>query len=402
MSSNETYPIVRFGDVARTVRNIVDPETSGLERYIAGEHMDTDDLRLRRWGTIGDGYLGPAFHMKFEAGQILYGSRRTYLRKVALADFDGICANTTFVIEAIPDRILPDLLPFIMQTESFTQHSILRSRGSTNPYVTWSDIARYEFPLPPLDEQRRIAEILWAVEDAIDAYTVAFDQLQQSKHVTLSDLFPDPRQISTEYRTAALKEVCEMQEGRVFPSTDYTEAGIKLLRPGNLAPNGYLDWNENATRFLPEEYLENYPDYLIVPDDIVINLTAQSLEDGFMGRVCKAGSEDYCLLNQRLGRFIAKDGLHLDFLFRYLQTSYFRRHAESHCEGSKIKHLYWRHLQNFCIEVPPMLIQEKKIQIAQELDNAVSKLRSHIENLAKLRVSLRENMLAGIALDNYV
>ena len=77
----------------------VDPAASGLERYVAGEHMDTDDLRLRRWGEINGDYLGPAFHMRFRPGQVLYGSRRTYLRKVAVADFSGICANTTFVLE---------------------------------------------------------------------------------------------------------------------------------------------------------------------------------------------------------------------------------------------------------------------------------------------------------------
>ena len=81
---------VAFGDVVKQVRERVDPENSDIERYVAGEHMDTDDLKIRRWGIIGDGYLGPAFHMRFKPGHVLYGSRRTYLRKVALADFEGI------------------------------------------------------------------------------------------------------------------------------------------------------------------------------------------------------------------------------------------------------------------------------------------------------------------------
>ena len=80
---------VRFGDVARKVNDRVDPTTAGIERYVAGEHMETDDRRIRRWGDVGDGYLGPAFHMRFKPGHVLYGSRRTYLRKVAVADFEG-------------------------------------------------------------------------------------------------------------------------------------------------------------------------------------------------------------------------------------------------------------------------------------------------------------------------
>ncbi len=139
--------------------------------------MNTDDLRIRRWGSIGDGYLGPAFHMRFKPGHVLYGSRRTYLRKVAVADFEGITANTTFVLESKdPTVLLPELLSFIMQAESFHAHSIKQSKGSVNPYVNFSDLTWYEFALPPLEEQRRIASVL----GRCDHLTVALDDLRQS------------------------------------------------------------------------------------------------------------------------------------------------------------------------------------------------------------------------------
>jgi type I restriction enzyme, S subunit len=160
---------VAFGDVVRQVQDRVDPDESGVERFVAGEHMDTDDLRIRRWGTIGNGYLGPAFHMRFKPGHVLYGSRRTYLRKVAVADFEGITANTTFVIESKdPNVLLPDLLPFIMQAESFHEHSKKQSKGSVNPYVNFSDLTWYEFALPPLEEQPRIADLAQTTDRAAD------------------------------------------------------------------------------------------------------------------------------------------------------------------------------------------------------------------------------------------
>ena len=161
------WTLVAFGDVVRQVKDRVDPTAAGLERYVAGEHMDTDDLQIRRWGTVGNGYLGPAFHARFRPGQVLYGSRRTYLRKVAVADFEGVTANTTFVIETRdPNALLPALLPFIMQTEAFHGYSIEKSKGSVNPYVNFSDIAAYEFALPPLAEQRRMADLLTRIEAA--------------------------------------------------------------------------------------------------------------------------------------------------------------------------------------------------------------------------------------------
>jgi len=105
--------------------------------------------------------------MRFKPGHVLYGSRRTYLRKVAVADFEGVTANTTFVVESKdPQVLLPELLPFIMQTESFHEHSIKQSKGSVNPYVNFSDLTRYEFALPPLEEQRRIANAMRTAQAA--------------------------------------------------------------------------------------------------------------------------------------------------------------------------------------------------------------------------------------------
>ncbi|MFY1599714.1 restriction endonuclease subunit S, partial [Micromonospora sp. WMMD737] len=164
-----TWKRTILGDVAEASKEKCDPADGEVERYVAGEHMDTDDLTIHRWGEIGDGYLGPAFHRRFRPGQVLYGSRRTYLRKVAVADFDGVCANTTFVIQPKDERVLLSrFLPFVLTAEPFHAFALAESKGSVNPYVNWSDIARYEFGLPPLDEQKRIADLLWAVQEAIE------------------------------------------------------------------------------------------------------------------------------------------------------------------------------------------------------------------------------------------
>ena len=102
---------VRFGDVVRMLKEQVDPVAEGVERYVAGEHMETENVHIRKWGNVGDGYLGPAFIRRFRKGQVLYGSRRTYLKKVALAEWDGVTANTTFVLEAVEGKLLQKLLP---------------------------------------------------------------------------------------------------------------------------------------------------------------------------------------------------------------------------------------------------------------------------------------------------
>lgn len=160
-----TWNRVKLGDVVKPSKEKVDPTSGKVDRYIAGEHMDSDNLKIHRWGEVGVKDLGPAFHRRFRPGQVLYGSRRTYLRKVSVAEFDGVCANTTFVLEtAEKSELLQEFLPFVMTSEPFHAFAIGESKGSVNPYVNWSDIAKFEFDLPPMEEQKRIAALLWAVE----------------------------------------------------------------------------------------------------------------------------------------------------------------------------------------------------------------------------------------------
>ena len=162
------WVLTKFGDVAIQQKQSVDRGNTELTRYVKGEHMGSEDLHLREWGELTDEYLGPAFIRKFEEGDILYGSRRTYLRKVVIAPFSGITSNTTFVIKANDKKIDKRLLPFIMMSEGFTENSVRNSKGSVNPYINWKDIANYEFLLPPKEEQAKLAELLWAMDEVIE------------------------------------------------------------------------------------------------------------------------------------------------------------------------------------------------------------------------------------------
>lgn len=372
---------VAFGDVVRQVRDRVEPETSDLERYVAGEHMDTDDLKIRRWGLIGGGYLGPAFHMRFKPGHVLYGSRRTYLRKVALADFEGVTANTTFVLESKdPKVLLPELLPFIMQTESFHDHSIKQSKGSVNPYINYSDLTWYELALPPLDEQRRIAEVLGASDTCGEALSRAIARLGIVRRSAIDGLTEN-----AEWARTTIGDICEMQNGRPFPGTAYGENGVRLLRPGNLGQAGYIAWDPAKTTWLPKAWDEEAKDFVVDAGDVVMNLTAQSLEDGFMGRVCLAREGDRSLLNQRIGRFRNwSTEVVPEYIFRVFQTSRFQRHAIEMCEGSKVKHIFWPYISRYELGLPRRVEQEETVAVLRAVDTLLDQA---------VERKLRHNML---------
>lgn len=166
-----------------------DPVEDGIERIVAGENLESQDFKIRTWGTVGKDFLGPAFHVMFEPGDILFGSRRTYLRKVSFADFKGVCANTTFVVKSKEDILLQDLLKHIMLSERFIQYSIAKSKGSTNPYINWKDLNDFKFKLPDLETQRKMANIL---DDCIANAEIAREQsitLKKLKHKLLDEIF---------------------------------------------------------------------------------------------------------------------------------------------------------------------------------------------------------------------
>lgn len=273
MVKKSGWATVAFGDVVRHVRDRVDPKESGLERYIAGEHMDTDELRVHRWGEIGDDYIGPAFHMRFKPGQVLYGSRRTYLRKVALPDFEGITANTTYVLEPEdPEVLLPELLPFIMQSETFQSHSRRESKGSVNPYVNFSDLAWYEFALPPPGEQKRIVQALSAVESSRRWISDAQVRLRQVEQATVDQWIKTLRSQGHTPTPLATLASGKPSYGLNAAATEFQVTLPRFLRITDIDDEGYLSTTD------PVSVEVNDPDpYRIKSGDLLFARTGNTV-----------------------------------------------------------------------------------------------------------------------------
>lgn len=223
--------IVKFGDIVREVKLNVDRDNNPYEFYVAGEHMDTEDLTIRCKGLFATDDVGPAFTRIFKKGQILYGSRRTYLKKVAVADFDGICSNTTFVLESKNEHVFcQKLLPFIMLTDSFTKWSISHSKGSTNPYILFSDLANYEFELPVLEEQKVLAEKLWAAYEVKESYKNLLTQTDKLLHAQFYKMFGDAFSQSTTEKRVKLQELCTLNPRRTHTYSTNLEVSFSLWK----------------------------------------------------------------------------------------------------------------------------------------------------------------------------
>jgi len=163
---------VKFGDVVRLSKaRSRDPLADGIERYIGLEHLEPGELRIRSWGSVADGVT---FTSVFQPGQVLFGKRRAYQRKVAVADFSGVCSGDIYVLETKDGQVfLPGLLPFICQTEAFFDHAVSTSAGSLSPRTNWTSLADYEFILPPMGEQHRLVKLLTSIEGCLASLSEA-------------------------------------------------------------------------------------------------------------------------------------------------------------------------------------------------------------------------------------
>jgi type I restriction enzyme, S subunit len=391
------WTLVKFGDVARQIKDAVDPETSDLDRYVAGGHMDTDDLKIRRWGLVGDGYLGPAFHRRFQQGHILYGSRRTYLRKVAVADFDGICANTTFVIEARPEKIHPALLPFIMQSEPFVIHSIKNSRGSTNPYVNWKDIARYEFALPSLAEQGRIAEVLTAVEENIEYWKIVQQNLETSRRLLMRDVFDTDalKLLDSKLQAIRLGKIVEYASDGPFGSklktSHYRESGARVIRLQNIGER-FFD-NEDKAYISSEYFEQDLQRYAVHPGDILI--AGLGDDSNPVGRSCLAPEYISPAVNKADCFCVRPKAGVLDsnYLLYWLNSSYGQKQVLRLAQGTTRLRINVTNLQTILIPVPNLQVQKTIATIFQEIDCKQLEIAHQIEQTQLVGKQLLQEFL---------
>ena len=182
------------------------------------------------------------------------------------------------------------------------------------------------------------------------------------------------------------------QNGRAFPSKEYSSSGVKLLRPGNLHADGSVQWTKKNTRYMPKRWANDYPSYLIGSHELVINLTAQSLADEFLGRVCLTGNGEHCLLNQRVARLTPIMVLPKYLLWMF-KSHVFRRYVEGLNTGSLIQHMFVSQIAEFAFPLPPL---EEQQLIAEEVErrlSVVKEVETEVEANLKRASRLRQAIL---------
>lgn len=174
---------VKLGDVAREHKETIKGDKSNYP-IVGLEHLIPENIRLTQWDYNKEN----TFTKVFRKGCVLFGRRRAYLKKAVYADFDGICSGDITVIEAIPGKIFPELLPFVIQNDDLFDYAVGKSAGSLSPRVKWEHLKNYEFELPEIEKQHELAKILWSIVETKESYERlmgATDELVKSQFIEL-------------------------------------------------------------------------------------------------------------------------------------------------------------------------------------------------------------------------
>jgi type I restriction enzyme S subunit len=359
---------VKFGEVVRLCKDrSSDPEAEGIERYVGLEHLEPEDLRIRRWGLVAE---GTTFTSRFKPGQVLFGKRRAYQRKVAVADFEGVCSGDIYVFEsADPKQLLPELLPFICQTEQFFNYAVGTSMGSLSPRTNWKHLKDFEIDLPPIDEQTRILSLLKLSEERIESLALSEESADSLISSIREDFFDRE---NTKYLDELLTTI---QAGKSLVGSDISPkdqeyAVLKVSAVG-------------AERFKPEEakVLNDQnsfiSEYSVQENDILI--TRANTSD-LVGMSCLV-DKDYpnLMLSDKTLRLVPQEGVSKELLIESLWTAFVRQQlrAVATGTGAAMKNISQKKLLK--LQIPWAELETKsesfltRIQEVKDAKNAINK-----------------------------
>lgn len=258
----------RFDQIAENSTAKKKPEDSDRERYVGLEHLDPGTLEVIRWGAEvtpkGDKLL-------MERGDVLFGRRRAYQKKVGIAPFDGIFSAHGMVLRPRTDVVDPDFFPFFISSDVFLDEAIRVSVGSLSPTANWKDLKVLEFSLPTLDKQRELAGILSEAEQLKGCYRgllATCDDVVKSQFV---EMFGDPVANGKQWPVSTIKETAitygDGPFGSNLKSSDYVDDGVRVIRLGNIQQGRFSEKDRSFVSYAKYEKLKRFE---CKPGEVVI------------------------------------------------------------------------------------------------------------------------------------
>ncbi len=372
MSAPQLKPgwrMVKFGDIVQNVTERIDPAQADTDVYVGLEHLDPSTIHLRKWGHPSD-VTGKKF--VFKKDDVIFGRRRAYQRKLAIADRDGICSAHAMVVRAKPKMISPEFLPFFLQSDMFMERAINISVGSLSPTINWTILKIQEFPLPPLEEQTRIAEILWGADEAMEQFANTSEKLRQTRKGYLQGLFS--RVAAQKQKATRLCDCFEIVSGQIDPKKN-TYHTMPLVAPNHIEQNtGRLICLETA-----KDQNAISGKYLFQSGDVIYSKIRPNLRKAFIAEFEGLCSADMYALRPLPDRITAR------FLLSILLGDHFTSFALTRCVRTGIPKINRQELSEYELSLPTIESQKQISAHLEVLDSEEQSLIRHRNKILKLK-----------------
>ncbi len=368
----------RFDKIAFNSTVKKTPTESDKEHYIGLEHIDSECLEITRWGS-DVAPIGEKLIMK--KGDVLFGKRRAYQRKLAIAPFDGIFSAHGMVLRPNEEVVDKNYFPFFMSSDLFMERAVQISVGGLSPTINWKDLREQEFPLPSLAEQKVLADKLWAAYRLKESYKKLLSATEEMVKSQFIEMFGSI-QNGAQWPLRKLSEICTMVNGFAFKSSQYSNTGYSVIRIANVQ-KGYIDDSDRV--YYPTDLEAVFSESILKEGDILISLT------GNVGRVGLISEKHLpAALNQRVQGLRINDEtlIDRDFLFNILNLDEFESLCIENSSGSAQLNLSTIWVREFPIICPAFEKQREFSKFAQQADKSGFELRKSIDAIDAVIKSL--------------
>jgi type I restriction enzyme S subunit len=292
--------------------------------------------------------------MRFIPGHVLYKSRVPH--GVAVADQIAICANTTYVLESNSELLDQRLLPYLLITDKFRQFEKDNNRGSTNLFLNYSDIARFELDLPPIEQQLRMAEILWAMDATLCANIELELSLLEYRQSLLDSI---AHEYSVSHALASLDSAIEHDRpicyGILMPGLGVDD-GIPVVKVRDF-PDGYIQ-EDNLLRTTPEIEAP-YRRSRLKTSDLIISIR------GTIGRIAEVPATlNGANITQDTARLSIAPKHNRGYVRALLESRFVKQQILSRITGLAVKGINIGELRKIQIPLPS---RSKQDEIAEKL-----------------------------------
>jgi type I restriction enzyme, S subunit len=283
------------------------------------------------------------------------------------------------VVRAKPEMILPEFLPFFLQSDMFMDRAIAISVGSLSPTINWTALKVLEFSLPPLDEQKRIAEILWAADETTERYADSALRIVDIADATLSKFFEKHKEVLS--WTPAI-DVCEkISVGIVIKPASYyvAKGGHAALRSLNVMPGRFV---LDELVYISEEGQKKNNKSILKEGDVVVVRT------GRPGDACVVGTEQAGF--NAIDLIIARPskGLLPEYLSSFVNSGLAKQQMRRGIAGTAQSHFNIGEFKKLLIPMMPLEDQQEALSLLEQVRAKQAVLTDHLVTAAEVRKAL--------------